>query len=66
MGEQFGHEIVTGDFNNDGFEDFAVSAPTWTNLKSYPMKVNVGRVYIFIANEANKFMSKESFEPSQG
>jgi hypothetical protein len=29
MGEQFGHKIAVGDFNGDGVQDIAVSAPTW-------------------------------------
>jgi len=62
MGEQFGHEIVTGDFNGDGKRDFAVSAPTWSDMKHYgeDLKVNVGRVYIFLA------VTDSSSEKSQG
>ena len=49
MGEQFGHAIATGDFNGDGLMDYAVSAPTWTDQTVGKMKVDIGRVYIFIA-----------------
>lgn len=45
MGEYFGYAIVCEDFNNDGFEDIAVSAPMNKNDdKSYDR----GIVYVFM------------------
>ena len=54
MGEQFGYQIVVADFNNDGQDDVAVSAPTWSKLDSVPLSSNYGRVYIFIQKEGQK------------
>ena len=68
MGEQFGREIVTGDFNGDGRMDYAVAAPTWSNMELYPMRVNVGRVYIFLAVADSDNIdpsSKSNYRPTQ-
>ena len=60
MGEQFGYQIVVADFNGDGFDDIAISAPTWSKLDSSLLSANYGRVYIFIQN--NTGSGKERFE----
>ena len=64
MGEQFGSEIVVADFNGDGLDDIAVSAPTWSKLDSVGFASNFGRVYIFIQKPgANGMRRSDDFNP---
>lgn len=64
MGEQFGHDIATGDFNGDGIMDYAVAAPTWCDQNIGRSKVNVGRVYIFLAINGKKTVDDADANPN--
>ena len=46
------------DFDRDGLEDVAISAPTWSDLTK-PETANYGRVYIF---KQKKTLNGSSFE----
>ena len=61
MGEQFGYQIVVADFNADGKEDVAISAPTWSKLDS-AATANFGRVYTFMQKSGDGEMGE--LEPS--
>ena len=50
--------IFVADFDRDGLEDVAVSAPTWSDLTK-PETANYGRVYIF---KQKKTSNGSSFE----
>jgi len=69
MGEQFGYQLTVGDFNADGLDDIAVSAPTWSKLDSVAFSSNYGRVYIFIQkrpeiDRPNRFRRDTDFIPT--
>jgi hypothetical protein len=54
FGEYFGYSLLTEDFNNDGFDDLAVSAP----LHSVDESMDNGAVYVFINKKNNKKVSQ--------
>ena len=47
FGENFGEVISSGDYNNDGLSDLAISAPRWYSFENGIFETDVGRVYIF-------------------
>ncbi|MFA6992684.1 MAG: hypothetical protein WC269_05430, partial [Candidatus Gracilibacteria bacterium] len=58
-GDQFGTVITVGDYNHDGFDDLAVSAPN-----AYSNKIRPGKVYIFYGGKDSLLLNDSSIELS--
>lgn len=48
----FGHDMVVGDFNGDGIQDLAISAPFYSNLPEIPQ---VGAIFIINGRKSGSF-----------
>lgn len=51
-GGEFGSSATVGDYNNDGYDDFAVGAPDdqGHNIATHPNHLGQGRVFVFAGN----------------
>ncbi|RGB30501.1 hypothetical protein C1646_711187 [Rhizophagus diaphanus] len=54
---QFGHDMVLGDFNGDGIQDLAISAPFYSNIPEIPQ---TGAIFIINGKKSSSFKIPES------